>query len=52
MLRNPAYAGLAVFGKTKVYGLQNITGAVRGLMDARATTYDDPRPTTTHGRIR
>ena len=39
-----AVAALLISGSILHDGLQNITGAVRGLMDARATTYDDAQP--------
>ena len=39
-----AVAALLISGSILHDGLKNITAAVRGLMDARATTYDDTQP--------
>jgi cation diffusion facilitator family transporter len=39
-----AVAALAISGSILHDGVRNVRGAVRGLMDARATTYDDAHP--------
>ncbi|MCO1659785.1 cation diffusion facilitator family transporter [Pseudonocardia humida] len=46
-----AVAALLISGSILHDGVRNVRGAVRGLMDARATTYDDAQPHPLTDRI-